>query len=230
MQKMTLTQHFRELRRRVIWSLVFFCAAFALGFFISDALQSAMTAPLFGVWNDPAMIYTGIADGLVVQFSLAGLFALFASAPFFLYQTWMYVSPALKKNERKMAVAILFASPMLFALGAAFAYFVLLPMMFAFFLDATTDSAIMMPNVKTYLVFSTDLLKAFGLAFQFPLALVLLNRSGAVSKKEIVSFGRYFIVGIFIIAAILTPPDPVSQVALALPLTLLFGLSFLFMI
>jgi sec-independent protein translocase protein TatC len=214
----------------VVWSLAFFCAAFAAGFFISDFLQSIVTAPLFGVWDRPAMIYTGIADGLTIQFSLAGLFALFASTPFVLYQIWKYVSPALKKDERKIALPILLLSPVLFLLGAAFAYFVLLPLMFRFFLDVAPDSAAMMPNVKNYLTFSVDLLKAFGFAFQLPLVLVLLNRTGVFSRRQIVSWGRYMVVGIFVFAAVLTPPDVVSQIALALPLVLLFGLSFLFMV
>ncbi|MDR1826189.1 MAG: twin-arginine translocase subunit TatC [Rickettsiales bacterium] len=230
MQKMTLMQHFRELKRRVVWSLAFFCAAFAMGLFVADALQSIITAPLFDVWAEPTMIYTGIADGLAIQFSLAGLFALFISAPFVLYQVWRYVSPALKRDEKKIAVAVLLASPILFLSGASFAYFILLPIMFAFFLQIAPETAAMMPNVKTYLVFSLDLLKAFGLAFQFPLILILLNRTGVLSKKQLASMGRYFIVGIFIVAAVLTPPDIVSQIALALPLVVLFGLSFLFMV
>jgi len=230
MQKMTLLHHFVELKNRVIWSLAVFVAAFIVGFYIAPMLQDFILAPLFGVWDNPFMIYTGIADGLTVQFSLAGLFALLVSIPFVLWQLWKYIAPALKKDEKKLAIPILLASPILFLMGAGFAYFILMPIMFGFFIDVAGSSATMMPNVKSYLSFSVDLLKAFGFAFQFPLVLVLLNRAGVVSKQQIFSKGRYIIVGIFILSAILTPPDVVSLIALALPLIALFGLSFLFMV
>ena len=228
--KMTLMQHFKELKSRVVWSLAVFILAFIAGLYIAPLLQEFITAPLFEVWENPSMIYTGIADGLTVQFSLAGLFALLVSMPFILWQLWRYAAPALKKNEKKIAIPILIMSPVLFLSGAAFAYFVLMPIMFSFFIEVAGDSAAMMPNVKNYLSFSVDLLKAFGLAFQFPLILVLLNRAGMVSKRQIFSKGRYIIVGIFILSAMLTPPDIISQIVLALPLVALFGLSFLFMI
>jgi len=230
MQKMTLIHHFIELKNRVVWALAVFVLAFVIGLYIAPMLQDFITAPLFNVWKNPSMIYTGIADGLTVQFSLAGLFAMLVSLPFILWQLWRYVAPALKKNEKKIAIPILIMSPVLFLSGAAFAYFVLMPIMFGFFIEVAGDSATMMPNVKNYLSFSVDLLKAFGFAFQFPLVLVLLNRAGIVSKQQIFSKGRYIIVGIFILSAILTPPDVISLFALALPLVALFGLSFLFMV
>ena len=227
---MTLMQHFRELKSRIVWSLLFFSAAFLAGLYIAPMSQKILTAPLLDIWGKGTLIYTGIADSLTIQFSLAGLFAMMVSTPFFLYQLWAYVSPALKKTERRVAVPLLIISPALFLAGAAFAYFVLLPIMFEFFIEIGDGSITLLPNVKNYLSFSIDILKAFGFAFQFPLALVLLNRAGVISKKAIFSKSRYIIVAVFILAAVLTPPDVVSQVALALPLLALFGLSFLFMV
>jgi sec-independent protein translocase protein TatC len=228
--KMTLMGHFRELKSRVAWTLAVFCAAFAAGLFLAPFLQDIATAPLAEAWPDPTVIYTGIADGLTVEFSLAGLFALLVSLPFALWQMWMYVEPALKNDERRIAAPFVMISPVLFVAGAAFAYFVLFPMMFRFFISVGAEGVAMMPDMRNYLSFSVDMMRAFGLAFQFPLALILLNRAGVVSKRGALSAGRYVIVGIFAVAAALTPPDVVSQIAMAAPLVLLFGLSFLFMV
>jgi sec-independent protein translocase protein TatC len=230
MQKMTLMQHFRELKRRAAWSVLFFLAAFAGGFYAAPAMQRLIMAPLLSVWGDAMMIYTGIQDSLTIQISLAGLFALALSLPFLLYQLWAYVRPALKPNEKKIALPLLFMSPVLFLSGAAFAYFFLLPLMFGFFISIGSDSVSLLPNAKNYLSFSIGMLEAFGFAFQLPLVLVLLNRAGVLSKRQILSATRYIIVGIFVLSAVLTPPDVISQIALSLPLVVLFGLSFLFMV
>jgi sec-independent protein translocase protein TatC len=228
--KMTLMAHFRELRSRIIWSAVFFTAMFLIGLYISPFLRSIITAPLFEVWDNPSMIMTGIADGMMVEFDMAGLFAVFLSIPFFLWQLWRYVSPGLKDNERKIILPIVIMSVILFLAGMAFAYFVLLPIMFKFFMSYGTENITIMPDMKNYLAFSIELLKAFGLSFQFPLILVILNRAGVLSRKKIISLSRYIIVAIFVIGAALTPPDVVSQLAMSLPMVLLFGLSLLFMV
>jgi sec-independent protein translocase protein TatC len=227
--KMTLLGHFMELKKRIVWSLLVFCAAFAAGLWLAPRLQSFVAAPLLDLPDAPAMIMTGIADGLSVEFSLAGLFALAAAFPFFLWQMWLFAAPALKKGERRIAAPLLVLSPVLFLAGAAFAYYFLLPAMFRFFIGMS-GAAVLAPNLKSYLSFSIDMLAAFGLAFQLPLILALLNRAGIFSRGQIWRAGRYIIVGIFVVAAILTPPDIISQVALALPLAALFALSFLFMI
>jgi sec-independent protein translocase protein TatC len=228
--KMTLMAHFRELRSRIIWSAVFFTSMFLIGLYISPFLRSIITAPLFDVWDNPSMIMTGIADGMMVEFQMAGLFAIFVSIPFLLWQLWRYVSPGLKNNERKIILPILVMSPVLFLTGMAFAYFILLPIMFKFFMSYGVENITIMPDMKNYLAFSIDLLKAFGLSFQFPLILVILNRAGVLSRKKTISLSRYIIVAIFVIGAALTPPDVVSQLAMSLPMVLLFGLSLLFMV
>ena len=228
--QMTLMQHFKELKARAAWSLGFFIFAFAAGLWAAPTLRVLITAPLLGVWDGGKMILTGVADNLTIQFSLAGLFAAVASMPFVLLQLWKYVSPALKKTERRAAILLVSTSPLLFAAGALFAYFVLLPFMFGFFISLGDDSAAMLPNVRDYLSFTIDILKAFGLAFQFPLVLVLLNRAGVLPKKSVLGASRYIVVAIFVLAAILTPPDVISQIALAMPLVLLFGLSLIFMV
>ncbi|MDR1027635.1 MAG: twin-arginine translocase subunit TatC [Rickettsiales bacterium] len=227
--KMTLLGHLKELKKRIVWSLLFFTAALVAGLYLAPFIQDILIWPLTSVWNAPDLIYTGMSDSLSIQFSLAGLFALLASAPFWLWQSWLFAAPGLKKNEKRVVVPMIIQSPVLFAAGAAFAYFVLLPIMFGFFIDLGGGNVRLMPNVKDYLELSSSIMKAFGFAFQFPLGLVLLNRAGVVSRRAVWKAARYIIVGIFVIAAALTPPDIISQIALAMPLIFLFGIAMLFM-
>ena len=238
---MTLLQHFIEMRRRVLWCLVWFTAMFGTGWFIAPALQRFLTAPLIGAWDTVAgigaagggvMLYTGLADGLIIQFSLATLFAIFATLPAVLWHIWAYVAPGLHAPEKRFVAPMLILSPALFLLGAAFAYFILFPFAFRFFIELNESApvpAAFLPVAGNYLAFVIDLLKVFGLAFQLPLVLVLLNRLGILSREAVVKSRRYAVVGLFVVAAILTPPDVVSQTMLALPLWGLFEIAILFM-
>ncbi|MCL2538662.1 MAG: twin-arginine translocase subunit TatC [Alphaproteobacteria bacterium] len=233
MQKnMTLLQHFVELRRRVMWSLVWFAAAFGIGWFVAPALQEFLTRPLLSAWGDGIMLYTAVTDGLFIQFSLAGLFAIFATVPAVLWHIWGFVAPGLHAPERRFIGPVLIMSPILFLAGTAFAYYFLFPMVFAFFIHMNESApvpAAFLPVASNYLYFVIDLLKIFGLAFQLPLVLILLNRVGILSRRAVIKSRRYAVVGAFIIAAILTPPDVISSIMLALPLWALFEASILFM-
>jgi len=227
--RMTLAAHFRELKRRVIYSGLFFLLAFIVGFFIAPYFSNFITRPLTEAAQNAELIYTGIYDGLSIQFKLAGLFAILVSSPFILYQTFRYIAPALEAKEKKVIVPMLIISPILFLSGAAFAYFVLLPIMFEFMASIADPNIRMLPDMKNYLSFGIDILRAFGIAFQLPLVFILLNKISILPKKRLWRFSRYVIVGIFVLAAVLTPPDFLSQVLLAFPLLVLFFGSFLFM-
>ncbi len=232
MKKMTLLQHFSELRRRVLWVVFLFVVAFVGGWFLSPYMQDFLSQPLLGVWADGTMVYTGVTDGLMIQFSLATLFALLVILPVTLWHVWAFVAPGLKPKERNFIWPILIASPVLFVLGAGFAFWFLFPMMFRFFIELNQASpvpSVILPVARDYLGFTIGMLKIFGVAFQLPLVLVLLNRVGLLSRARAVAMRRYAIVLIVIVAAILTPPDVVSQVLLALPMWLLFEGSILFM-
>lgn len=232
MQKMTLMQHFAELRRRILWTaLVFVCAAMA-GWCVAPGLQEFLTAPLMRVWRDGTLLYTGVTDGLMIRFSLAVLFAIFVSIPVALWHFWAYVSPGLQKNERKFILPILLLSPVLFLVGAGFAFYILFPFVFQFFIELNLASpvpSVVMPVARDYLSFAIGLLKVFGIAFQLPLVMVLLNRLGMLPRHVVVKMRRYAIVIIVVVAAVLTPPDVVSQILLALPMWALFEISILFM-
>jgi len=232
MKKMTMMQHFAELRRRILWTFGFFALMFGLGWWVAPYLQEFLTSPLVAVWDDAQMLYTGITDGLMITLSLALLVAIMLTIPFALYQIWAFVAPGLHKNERRFVLPIFIISPLLFIAGAAFAFYALFPTVFRFFIELTESApvpAIIMPAVRDYLGFTIGLLKVFGIAFQLPLVLVLLNRMGVLPREKAVKMRRYAIVGIVIVAAVLTPPDVVSQILLALPMWGLFELSILFM-
>ena len=232
MKKMTLVQHFAELRRRVLWTALFFVVAFLIGIYIAPQIQDFLTKPLLNVWPDGALIYTGLSDGMMIDLSLALTFGLLIVLPVGLWHIWAYVAPGLKDKERSFIWPFIVLSPVLFVLGAAFAFYVLFPVVFGFFIDLNLSSpvpSVVMPAVRDYLGLAIGLLKVFGVAFQLPLVLVLLNRIGVLPRERIVAARRYAIVLIVLVAAILTPPDVVSQILLAIPLWLLFEISILFM-
>ncbi|MBQ5699911.1 MAG: twin-arginine translocase subunit TatC [Alphaproteobacteria bacterium] len=232
MKNMTLLQHFSELRRRILWVALIFVVAFIGGWYVAPVLQEYLTGPLLSVWGDGALIYTGLTDGLMIQFSLATLFALVIIMPVVLWHVWAFVAPGLKKNERGLILPMLIMSPILFLAGAGFAFYFLFPIVFKFFVElnqAAPVPAVVLPAVRDYLTFTIGLLKVFGVAFQLPLVLVLLNRVGVLARSRVLKMRRYAIVFIVIVAAVLTPPDVVSQVLLALPMWLLFEISILFM-
>ena len=230
--KMTLIQHFSELRRRILWTALVFVVAFAFGWIISDYVETFLSAPLMSVWNDAALLYTELSDGLMIQFSLATLVALIITVPVALWNIWAYIAPGLHKNEKQFLIPIFVFSPLLFVIGAAFAFYILFPVVFRFFLEINESASVptvLLPSIKGYLAFSIGLLKVFGLAFQLPLILIGLNRAGVLSKKTAIKSQRYVIIGVFVLAAMLTPPDILSQVLLAVPMLLLFETSLFFM-
>lgn len=232
MKQMTLMQHFSELRRRVLWVALIFALCFVFGWWIAPFLQQFLTQPLMAVWPDGELLYTGLSDGLMIHFSLATLFSLIVILPVALWHVWAFVSPGLKESERKIIWPLLIASPILFLVGAGFAFYFLFPVVFRFFVELNQSAPVpsmLMPVARDYLTFAIGLLKVFGVAFQLPLVLILLNRIGVLSRVAVLKMRRYAIVFIIVLAAILTPPDVVSQIMLALPMWGLFEISILFM-
>lgn len=232
MKRMTLMQHFSELRRRILWVFLIFALAVCVGWYVAPLLQGFLTAPLLKVWDGGVLLYTGLTDGVMIRFSLALMVGLIVMLPVALWHLWAFMSPALKKHERAFIWPIMIMSPILFALGAAFAFWILFPFVFRFFVELNTSATVpvvMLPAARDYLSFAIGMMKVFGVAFQLPLVLVLLNRLGVLPRARMVAMRRYAIVIIVIVAAVLTPPDVVSQVLLALPMWALFELSILFM-
>ncbi len=231
-QKMTLMQHFAELRRRFLWSFLIFGIAFVVGWYVAPIVQKVLTMPLLNVWKNAEMLYTGITDGLMIRLSLAFVVALIVVIPVVFWHLWAFIEPGLHKNEKNIIWPLLIMSPILFVVGACFAFFILFPSVFGFFMELNQVDSLpvaVMPAVRDYLSFTIGMLKIFGIAFQLPLIMILLNRIGILKRDAVKSMRRYAIVFIVIIAAILTPPDVVSQILLALPMWGLFELGLLFM-
>ena len=227
-----MLQHFSELRRRVLWTALVFFFAFVAGWYVSPWIQEFLTTPLMSVWPDGVILYTGLADGLMIRLTLAGMVGLVVTAPVALWQVWAFVAPGLHKNERAFIWPVMLMSPVLFLMGAAFAFYFLFPIAFKFFVELNTDTtvpSVLLPAARDYLRFAIGLLKVFGIAFQLPLVLVVLNRIGILSRERVIKMRRYAIIAIVIAAAVLTPPDVVSQILLALPMWALFEISILFM-
>lgn len=232
MKYMTMMQHFAELRRRILWTLGLAAAAFFAGWFVAPYVQSFLTSPLMSVWPDGAVLYTGLSDGLMIRLSLSMLVAMVVTMPVALWQAWCYVAPGLRVSERRFIWPIIILSPVLFAMGAAFAFYILFPFVFRFFLELNQSApvpAMMLPAARDYLAFAIGLLKVFGIAFQLPLVMVMLNRIGVLSLSRVIKMRRYAIVLIVVIAAVLTPPDIVSQILLAVPMIILFEAGIVFM-
>lgn len=232
MKDMTLVQHFSELKRRILWTFLVFCLAFVGGWYVAPFVQDFLTTPLLSVWNDGVLLYTGLTDGLMVQLSLAILIALVLIVPVVLWHVWAFVAPGLKQSERNFIWPVLFMSPILFVCGGLFVFYFLFPVVFKFFIELNQSAPVpsmLLPDVRDYLHFVIDMIKVFGIAFQLPLILVLMNRIGFLSRANAIKMRRYAIVLIVILAAVLTPPDVVSQLLLAVPLLGLFELSILFM-
>lgn len=230
-KKMTLMEHFSELRRRLLWCAFIFLMAFIFGWYVAPWVQEFLTMPLLNVW-DGNLLYNAITDGLMIRLSLSMVVALIVVIPVVLWHVWAFVAPGLKKNEKKFIWPLMIASPILFLIGAAFAFYILFPFVFGFFIELNKSSnvpAIVLPAVRDYLSFAISLLKVFGVAFQLPILMIFLNRIGVLPRSRVVAMRRYAIILVVVVAAVLTPPDIVSQILLAVPMWLLFELSILFM-
>lgn len=224
-----LVAHLVELRTRLIRALVVVLAIFLALMPFSDQLYSAIARPLIDVLPlNSSMIATEVASPFLVPFKLTAFLALFIGMPYVLYQAWAFVAPGLYKTEKRFATPLLWTSIVLFYCGAAFAFFVVFPLLFGFFTSIAPAGVTVMTDIGNYLDFILKLFFAFGLAFEVPIATILLVATGITTIESMRQKRPYIILGAFVAGMLLTPPDVVSQVLLAGPVWLLFELGLIF--
>ncbi|QFT32279.1 twin-arginine translocase subunit TatC [Roseibium porphyridii] len=234
--KAPLIEHLIELRQRLMWSIAAILVMFVVCFYFATDIYNILTIPYIraaGEGHPVEMIFTAPQEWFFTQLKLALFGALFLAFPVVASQIYMFVAPGLYKNERGAFLPFLIATPILFLIGACLVYFLIMPMAMGFFLSQEQlaregQVAIQhLAKVSEYLGLIMILIFAFGLVFQLPVVLTLLGRAGLVSSASLKTKRKYAIVGAFAAAAILTPPDPISQIGLALPTLLLYEVSIL---
>ena len=222
-KKLPLTAHLEELRKRLIHSFLIIGVAFAISYaFIKQIVEWLMRPLVQTLPQGSSLVFTAVPEAFFTYFKAAFLAGIFLSAPFILYQLWAFVSPGLYEREKKYILPYLFVSSFFFLAGALFCYFIVFPVIFRFFLSFATEDIRPLPAIREYLTFTIKLLLAFGLLFQWPALILFLARMGVVSAPVLARNRKYAILAIFVAAAVLTPPDPVSQLLLAGPLLAMY--------
>lgn len=221
--------HLIELRDRLLRMLVAVAVVVLALFPFANKLYLFVATPLMArLPEGNTMIATQVAAPFLTPFKLVLVAAVFLAMPYLLYQLWAFVAPGLYRHEKRLAVPLLVSSILLFYLGMAFAYFVVFPLIFAFLVGTTPEGVAMMTDISAYLDFVLTLFFAFGLAFEIPIATILLISLGLTTPDALASKRPYVIVATFVVGMLLTPPDVISQTLLAIPMWLLFELGILF--
>lgn len=227
---MPLVDHLRELRDRLIRSILVILVIFIGLYFFSGEMYLILVEPLNALLPEEgngSLIATGVASPFLVPLKLAFVMSVMVAMPYLLHQLWGFIAPALYKHERMLAIPLFISSVILFYSGVAFVYFVVLPLVFGFFTNVAPAGIAIMPDISNVLDFCLKMFFSFGIAFEIPIATFLLIRTGLVSAKTLGSVRPYIFLGCFVMGMLLTPPDVLSQSILAVPMYALFELGLL---
>lgn len=224
-----LISHLIELRNRLLKVMLYILVVFVALYSFSNELYLMLSKPLeILLPENSSMIATGVASPFLVPFKLTLFSAVFLTIPFILHQVWGFIAPGLYKSEKRLAIPLLLSSIVLFYVGVAFAYFIVLPLVFGFFTAIGPEGVNFLPDINNILNFILKIFFAFGLAFEIPIATLLLIMSGATTVESLSEKRPYIFVGCFVIGMLVTPPDVISQTILALPMYILFEAGIFF--
>ncbi len=225
----SLFSHLLELRNRLLYSVIGVGVIFFIMVPFANELYALLARPLINILPKGAsMIATDPASTFLTPIKLTFFLSIVVAIPFLLYQAWAFIAPGLYQNERRLALPLLISSTLLFYIGMAFAYFLVFPMVFGFFANTVPPGVLMMTDIKSYLDFVFALFFAFGLAFEVPIATIILIKLGVIAPETLSKQRPYVVLGVFIVAAFLTPPDVFSQILLAIPMWILFEVGLFF--
>ena len=233
LREMSLIDHITELRKRLLWSFFYIIIVFIICFYFADNLFAFLAKPLVNLMDTEkgqGFIYTALQEAFFTELKIAFFFALFFSFPLIAIQIWKFIAPGLYKNEKKAFLPFLIATPVLFFAGGSLVYYLIAPIAWKFFISYQNVNSTGIPirleaKMSEYLSLMMRFIFAFGLAFQLPVVISLLAKANLVTHSTLKKFRKYAIVIAFLSAAFLTPPDPFSQISLALPIILLYEIS-----
>ena len=228
-QPLPLVAHLTELRDRLLRALLAVLIVFIALFPFANEIYTFVSEPLRALLPEGAsMIATEVASPFLTPFKLTLFTAIFLAIPYVLFQVWSFIAPGMYRHEKRVAIPLLISSVALFYAGAAFAYYVVFPLIFAFFTSVGPEDITIMTDINRYLDFVLKLFFAFGLAFEIPIAAVLMIWAGITTPEELAKKRPYIIVGCFVFGMLLTPPDIISQSLLAIPMWILFEFGVFF--
>jgi sec-independent protein translocase protein TatC len=225
-EKQPFLTHLEELRKRLIVCAIAIGVGFAISYGFSKQIFSLLILPLTRVLpSDSRLIFTSLPEMFIAYIKVALIAGIVLATPVIFYELWMFLAPALYQKEKRYIIPFVIFSTILFLIGSMFGYFVVFPYGFKFFISLATDEVQALPSVKQYFSFAIRLLLAFGIVFEMPLVVLFMTKIGMVTPDAMKKFRKFSILGSFILAAILTPPDVASQIMMAIPLIILYEIS-----